>query len=160
MLLNNKNERGFSLIEVMISIGLLSTVVMFSMSYLEAQRKGSARLNDQAARKSLAIQLSEDITRNSVYTPPIELVNKKGFYVNCYNGQNQQTENKFGKRETTLVFRAQTGGEFEITDICLFEKGSRYQSVYWWDSSSVILRLFEISQTGPRERSVMYRISF
>src|SRR5690606_34675226 len=113
-------------------------------------------------RKSLAIQLAEDIIKNHSFTPPMVQTGKNAYYVSCYNNKVQTSLNRFGNREAALVFKSGDDAELAIDNICLYEKGSRYQSVYWWEegsTSTVILRLFEITSTGPSNRSTMYKIS-
>lgn len=156
-------QSGFTIIEAMISIGLIAAAVMGGLNFIEAQRKSNQRLHAQSYTKTLAVELSHQLSENKNFYPPLIKNSQIAFYVNCYNQKLQQSLNRYDQRQTSVVFLNSVDDALSINDICLFQKGSRYQAVFWWDTTAanrILLRIFELTPQGVKNRSTQFRISF
>ena len=93
----NKNQAGFSLIEAMVSMALLAVVITLSMNFMEKQNQSRSDLTKQTLHRFIAIQVTQHITTNLPYYPPIRPPSptSKIVYVGCLNKDGVLLSNHF-----------------------------------------------------------------
>ena len=82
---NRNNQRGFTLVETMVSMALLSTVIYLAMSFMNDQKKSRTDRSKQSIQRYIAVQTSQHITSNISFYPPIQTqsLSKKIIYYGC-----------------------------------------------------------------------------
>ncbi len=99
------NQKGFTLIETIMSMGILTTAIMFGMSITQNQSKDRMNKRTQALSRYLAIQATQAIMTGLAYYPPIVHSDpaKTIFYCGCFQIQGENIAAKDGSRGFKLV---------------------------------------------------------
>ena len=84
----NKNQKGFSLIETIVALGILSVTVTLGMNYFSMTFKSRETRTIQSIFRYLAIQATQTVTIGSAFYPPISAPSssEKVLYVGCFDG--------------------------------------------------------------------------
>lgn len=91
--LNNK-DKGFTLVETIIAIALISVGVFMAMNLIDGQTKSRALRTTQTIFRYIAIQISHTATMANSFFPPISSAqNQKVVYVSCYDNKGEITRN-------------------------------------------------------------------
>lgn len=95
------NQKGFSLVEVMIGSSILAVIIFFSMNFIQNQQSSRNVRTAQSIYRYLAIQATQTVATGSAYYPPIEASKSTEtiVYVGCYNGDGVLIQNAKGNRE-------------------------------------------------------------
>lgn len=94
---NKTSQKGFTLVETMVSMALLSVAITLGMNFVSEQSKGRSTRTKQSIHRFIAIQVTQHITTNLVAYPPIAplVASDKIVYVGCINKEGALIGNKF-----------------------------------------------------------------
>lgn len=95
--------KGFSLIESLIAIGLLSAAVFFGMSLSDVQSKARKDRKVQSVYRYLAIQAANVITAQSAMFPPLYFESDPAVYISCFSNKGEPALNSTGTRDFVLT---------------------------------------------------------
>lgn len=95
--------KGFSLVEAMVGIALLSAAIFAGMNLTGMQQKSRKDRSVQSVYRYLAIQAANVITAQSAMFPPLYFETDPAVYVSCFNNKGEPTLNSTGTREFVLT---------------------------------------------------------
>jgi prepilin-type N-terminal cleavage/methylation domain-containing protein len=101
------SQKGFTLIETMVAMGLLSVAITLSMNFINTQLNSRKVRTIQSMHRYIAIQVTQHINTNLTFYPPISppgfsffgipilTFKPKIIYVGCFTKDGILIENKF-----------------------------------------------------------------
>lgn len=106
-MLNRLSQRGFTLVETLIALALLSGAITLGMNFINGQMNSRTVRAKQSMQRYIAIQVTQHINSNITFYPPISppgftffgipipIFNPKIIYVGCFTKDGILIENKF-----------------------------------------------------------------
>lgn len=125
------NQKGFSLVEIMVASSILAVIIFFSMNFIQNQQSSRNVRTNQSIYRYLAIQATQTMATGSAYYPPISpsKVTETIVYTGCYNGDGVLIQNAKGNRE--YQFMAVEGWDEGLTTNGCTESAS-YEVRFLW----------------------------
>lgn len=144
----NKNQKGFSLIETIVAMGILSVVTTLGMNYFSMHFKSRETRTIQSIFRYLAIQATQTVTIGSAFYPPISAPapSEKVLYVGCFDGKGEQINNVKGVKEFQLHF-AENYLESKASGQC--NENAFYEVRFYWEdiaSSKVAINIVSLKK--------------
>lgn len=143
----------------MVSLALLSVGVTLGMNFVGEQSKGRDTRTKQSMHRYIAIQVTQHITGNLAFFPPIEPVNSsdKIVYYGCMTKEGILINNKF-------TFMVMPSFDKSVsTGLCPTDK-TLYEVRYYWlpmdpnaqdpNTDEVEINLLTLQQGTPKSLSV------
>lgn len=98
--LHQDSQKGFTLIEIMISVALLIVGFFMANSALTRVDTQQHRITDKLKARHLMDRRISDIITNSGFYPPMFKNGKPVTYIGCFNPEGFPTANKLGVPDT------------------------------------------------------------
>ncbi len=97
MLSNKLNQKGLTLVETLVGMGLLSMAITLGMNFVSEQMKSRDTRTKQTIHRYIAIQVTQHVTNGIAYYPPIAPINPsdKIIYVGCMTRDGVLISNSF-----------------------------------------------------------------
>lgn len=94
---NKTYQKGFSLVETMVAMALLSGAITLGMNFVGEQNKSRDSRTKQSIHRYIAIQVTQHINGNLSYYPPVAPLSTsdKIVYVGCMSKEGMLMGNKF-----------------------------------------------------------------
>jgi prepilin-type N-terminal cleavage/methylation domain-containing protein len=120
------NNKGFSLVEALVSMAILSIAITLSMNFMSDQTKTRDQRGKQSVQRYIAIQVTQHINSNWRFYPPIIAGNPsdKIVHIGCLTKEGQLTDDFTFKLIPNFNETIQTG-------ICPEEK-THYEVRFFW----------------------------
>jgi len=121
-----RNEKGFSIIEAMVAMGILYGAIILSMNFLDVQNKSRDQRVKQSMQRYIVIQVTQHINANWPFYPTLKPadLSKKVVYVGCLNKDGQL----MGKYHLKII---QDFNETVSTESCPITK-THYEVRFFW----------------------------
>lgn len=131
--LNNKNK-GFTLVETIIALALVTMGVFMAMNFIDSQNKSRAVRTGQTIFRYIAIQVAHTATMAGAYYPPMTTTNNaKAVYVSCYDNKGESVKN-INNISGYQVYFPSKFSENKPSDQCSNE--ASYEARFYWKNPS------------------------
>jgi prepilin-type N-terminal cleavage/methylation domain-containing protein len=134
MIWNKTRQGGFTLVETMVAMALLSVAVTLGMNFIGGATKSRKNRSIQSMQRYIAIQVTQHITGNlAMYPPIVHPASKKIVYVGCMTKEGILIGNKYSFRSLSIS----TFNEKNPTGLCPADK-TAYEARFFWTEAGIV----------------------
>lgn len=135
-LFSNNKQKGFTLLESMVAIGLIAMAAYMAMNTLVFQNKNRVTRSDQTLLRYVAIQATQIATIQSAFFPMMVMDSSSGpgsiIYVACYDRKGESIKNINNKSG----FQSTIQENFKDTKPSgMCPSGSSFEARFFWANS-------------------------
>jgi type II secretory pathway pseudopilin PulG len=132
MLWNKLNQKGLTLVETLVGMGLLSMAITLGMNFVSEQVKTRDTRTKQTIHRYIAIQVTQHVTNGIAYYPPIAPLNPtdKIVYVGCMTRDGVLIANTFKFVLTSNFDERVSTGKCALVD-------TAYEVRFFWVDANV-----------------------
>ena len=107
MIWSKTNQRGFTLVETIVAMALLSVAITLGMNFITGATKTRSTRTTQSMQRYIAIQVTQHITSSLAFYPHINHpIFKKIVYVGCMTKEGLLIGNKYGFHQfSSFIFK-------------------------------------------------------
>lgn len=150
----SKNQKGFSLVEVLVGSAMLSGAIFAGMNYISNMQSSRKVRNTQSMYRYLAIQATQAITTGVAFYPPVDppTASEQVLYVGCFDGQGVNIPNKKGNRDFQFTVVNAPFNEKTSTDSC---NSAIYEVRFYWSNAAtkeVLINVLGLNKLGTQDR--------
>lgn len=148
-----RNSSGFSLVEMLVGVALISTMVFYGMNYFNAQILARKVRTQQTVHRFLAIQTSQQVSVHMGFYPPIVAESGRAIYAGCFDTKGNLIVNKKNNREFQFVILS-TFDESLPTGVCDPLKTAYESRFYWQDPDRYIVMINILATRSSAKRLI------
>lgn len=154
-----RNNAGFTIIELLVGIALISTMAFFGMNYVTTQITARKIRTQQTVYRFLAIQTSQQVSVHLGFYPPIVSNEGKAVYAGCFDRKGNLIVNLKSNREFQFVVVPEFD-ETKPTGVCDPIKTAYESRFYWIDPAkfTVMINVLASQSSAKRLTSQNFKI--
>jgi prepilin-type N-terminal cleavage/methylation domain-containing protein len=154
-----RNNSGFTLIEVMVGMAMVSTMAFFGMNYVTTQISARKIRTQQTINRFLAIQTSQQVSVHMGFYPPIASDTGKAIYAGCFDRKGNLIVNIKNNRDFQFMVLP-IFDELKPSGICDPVKTAYESRFYWQDPAQfvVMINILATQSSAKRLTSQNFKI--
>lgn len=151
----SKNQKGFSMIEVMVASSLLAVAIYMGMNYIQNMQNSRTTRTTQSIYRYLAIQATQQVTMGVAFYPPIIAPNPADtvLYVACFDGSGVLVPNTKGNRDYQFLIFNNFKDDNESTGLCV-DKALYEVRFHWIDipNNQILINILSLKKGVAKNR--------